>query len=402
MTQPLFQSLAAHIVKPEWADRVVSRAYDAMSHAERDEIAKSNPWSYLNVTRSPADSAATDPEIEALLSSCGDALDRLFQDEVYEAPPGEGLLIYRLALPHHTQTGIVGLMPTEATHDGRIRKHENILPARAELLARHLEAVGAASSPVALAHRPTPAITEMVAEITATEPALSTSAGGVEQTLWRTTDAQTAALQAALQSLTLYITDGHHRFGAAAVAASKEPGSPHSRVLSVSFPSDEQRILAFHRRVRHTNGHSPAELIAALGAVGDITQLADAPDGHPRPNGTGEATVYLDNTWYRFSFHSDPEIDPAIDAEVLQVKVLDPILGIIDPNGDDDVEYLADPVGVAELVTRCDADNGVAFVLHPTTIEQIIAVADSQGLMPPKSSYFEPKPRSGLFVHRIE
>ncbi len=402
MTQPLFQSLGAHIVKPDWADRVVSRAYDAMSDAERDEIARNNPWSYLNVTRSPADSAATDAEIQALLTSCGAALERLFEAEVYDPPPTEGLLIYRLALEHHAQTGIVGMMPTEATHDGRIRKHENILPARAELLAQHLEAVGAASSPVALAHVSTPMLTAMINEITATEPALTTSAGAVEQTLWRTTEAQTVALQAELQSLTLYITDGHHRFGAAAVAASKNPGSPHSRVLSVSFPADEQRILAFHRRVRHTNGLSPAELVEALGAVGSITTLVDTPSGHPRPSASGEATVYLDRTWYRFALPEDPTFSPAIDAELLQAKVLAPILGITDPNGDDAIEYLADPVGIAELVERCDRDQGVAFVMHPTTIEQIIAVADSQGLMPPKSSYFEPKPRSGLFVHRFE
>lgn len=401
MTEPLFQNFFPHVVKAEWADRVVTGAYDAVGPAERHDIANNQPYSYLNVTRSPGDNPEKELTTDELLTLGRSSLDFLFDAEVFQAPDGPGLVVYRLTLDGHSQVGVVGLMPVEAAVDGRIRKHEDVRPARAELLARHLEVVGAASSPVALTHETDPMLDGVVAGIVETAPTLSTTAGNVGQDVWVLDGDQSSELQRLLQNKTFYITDGHHRFAAAGVAAGRhETGSPYHRVLVVSFPSDELRVLPFHRRVAHRNEMIVDDLLDELRKIGDLRPLAGIDEAHPLD---GEVSVYVANSWHRFTLPGlGTDTVSRLDVSELQNAVLDPIFGISEPNADPAIEYIADPIGIEELVRRCDVDGGVAFILSATTIEQIMTVADSNGLMPPKSSYFDPKPRSGIFLRVLE
>ncbi len=401
MTEPLFQNFSPRIVTSDWADRVITGAYNAMTPADRHRVAEDNPYSYLNVTRSPGDDPVDQHQIEDLLALGKQSLQQLFDVEAF-ADGEEGLLLYRLTLGSHSQTGIVGLMPIEAAHDGRIRKHEDVRPARAELLARHLEVVGAASSPVALAHRTDPQLEDKIQSLTDAPPTLQTSAGGVDQTVWKVGPTESATLRDLLQNRTFYITDGHHRFAAAAVAAGRhEAGSPYHRVLVVSFPTESMRVLPFHRRVSHLNGMTPAQVLERLTQVGQLTPLAAGIDS-ARPSSSA-VSVYVDGGWHRLDLgESDGPPLARLGVSVLQNTVLEPILGITEPNADPTIEFVADPVGIEELVRRCDADGGIAFIVPATTIDEIMTVADSNGLMPPKSSYFDPKPRSGIFLRVLE
>lgn len=401
MTEPLFQNFFPHLVKADWADRVVTGAYDAVGPAERHDIANNHPYSYLNVTRSPGDDPDAELTTEELLALGKLSLDFLLDAEVFQAPDEPGLVVYRLTLDGHSQVGVVGLMPVEAAVDGRIRKHEDVRPARAELLARHLEVVGAASSPVALTHETDPILDRVIDAIVDTEPTLSTTAGNVGQDVWVLGTDKSNDLQELLQNKTYYITDGHHRFAAAGVAASRhETGSPYHRVLVVSFPSDELRVLPFHRRVAHRNDMVVDDLLDALREIGNLRELAGIDEARPP---VGQVSVYIANSWHRLTLPDlGSDTMSRLDVSELQNSVLDPIFGISEPNADPAIEYIADPIGIDELVRRCDADGGVAFILSATTIEDIMTVADSNGLMPPKSSYFDPKPRSGLFLRVLE
>ena len=403
MTEPLFQNFVPHIVKSEWADRVVTGAYDAVGPAERNDIANNRPYSYLNVTRSPGDDPEKDLSTEELLALGRSSLEFLLEAEVFSAAAEPGLVVYRLTLDGHSQVGVVGLMPVEAAVDGRIRKHEDVRPARAELLARHLEVVGAASSPVALTHETDSALDELISAIAAREPTLSTEAGNVGQEVWLLDSATSKQLQTLLQNKTFYITDGHHRFAAAAVAAGRhETGSPFHRVLVVSFPSEELRVLPFHRRVAHRADMVVDDLLEELRQLGELRPLSGIEEAHPP---IGQISIYLANSWHRLVLPKPLVGEQGVsllDVSVLQDAILDPIFGISDPNADPNIEYIADPIGIDELVRRCDSDGGVAFILAATTIDDIMTVADSNGLMPPKSSYFDPKPRSGLFLRILE
>lgn len=405
MTEPLFQGFLPHVVTAEWADRVITGAYDALSPTQRSAIANSEPYSYLNVTRSPGDDPDRELSAEELLAMGRDSLQTLRDAQVFAAPDEPGLVVYRLTLGDHQQVGVVGLMPVEAALDGRIRKHEDVRPARTELLARHLEVVGAASSPVALTHQSDANLNSVVDRVVANPPALATGAGNVGQEVWILDAATSGQLQDLLQNKTFYITDGHHRFAAAAVAAGRhETGSAFHRVLVASFPSEQLRVLPFHRRVAHRNDMTVDDLLAALGQVGEIRPLSGIDQAPPPP---GEVSIYLANSWHRLTLSNGDQSQhndavSGLDVSVLQDAILDPILGISEPNADPAIEYVADPVGIDELVRRCDVDGGVAFILAATTIEDIMTVADSNGLMPPKSSYFDPKPRSGVFLRLLE
>lgn len=401
MTRPLFGDFFPHIVRPVWAEQVITGAYDAVSPSERQRLTTENPYNYLNVTRSPGDNPGGGDDIEGLLANGRASLNQLFEVDAFEPPTHAGLLIYRLRLGDHSQTGIVGLMPVEALQDGRIRKHEGVRPARADLLARHLEVVGAASSPVALSHRPNLAMHKLISEIEATPPNLDVDAGGVHQTVWRTTQAQSDRLRELFEGETLYITDGHHRSAATEVAAARNGSeSPYGSILAVSFPAEQLRVLPFHRRVSHTNDLSPQQLVARIGDIAKLHELSES--ANKRPANPGEVTLYHDHAWYSIVL---PEggVDPVskLDVMVLQDKIMSPILGIADQSADPALEFVADPVGIDELVRRCDDDGGVAFVVAATSVEEIMEVADSHELMPPKSSYFNPKPRSGVFLRLL-
>lgn len=400
--EPILAPFAAWIVKPEWADLVISRAYDTFSPDQRREVAAENQYSYMNVTRSPEDllpgHTAT---IDELVSEGVSAFRRLLNAEAFEPTDQPCFYVYRMTTHGRSQTGIVGTMPVSALSDGRVRIHENVRPDRTTLLTRHIIEVGATSSPIALTFRSGHAYSNLVDELTTGEPALDHLArdSNVRHEMWIVPLERTGEVAAIFENKIMYLTDGHHRAAAAVAAQAQMSDDPaFARTLAIAFPDDHLRIEAFHRMAADSAGRPPEAIVEALR---EAVSLEEVPGpNQARPTRSGEVGVYVDGHWYRFQLPGPAGATPVdrLDVERLRVHVLDPILGADELGQSGAVGYVAEPTGIDSLVHRCDADDLAGFLVHPTSIEELMAVADAGKLMPPKSSYVAPKPCAGVFL----
>ena len=397
------------VVHSEWAERVTTGPYDAYSPDERAALSEANPYSFLNVTRSMEDvPEERRHDVDGLLAECAEAMDRLYDVGAYRSFEDPALFLYRLEVDRpdgrHSQTGIMGLVPVVGDLDRRILRHEEVQPDRTELMARHLVTVGASSSPISLAYRADADLDSEVARCCAAEPVLVSASEGVDQVVWAVTGSDAEHLANLVGDRTLYVTDGHHRMAAAAQAlqANEDAPGPLAWTQAVLFPDQEMLVLPFHRRVGDARRRSPADLLGALWTVGSIEERDGAEAA--RPDLPGRVGVYLGGRWYSLVLPEaagDRAVD-LLDVARLQDGVLGPVFGIIDPGRDPMIDYVPDPAGLDALAGRCDEDGRVGFVTHPLSVTELMAVADAGGLMPPKSSYFEPKPRSGVFLRRLD
>jgi len=395
------------VVREEWADRVTTGPYDAYSAAERIAISEANPYSFLNVTRSQEDVPAEwRDDVDWLIGQCAESMQRIYDAGAYAEHDRPTLFLYRLDTGDHVQTGIMGLVPVTEPDDRRVLRHEAVRPGRADLLTRHLLEVGMSSSPISLTYRTDDALDAALADGCAGEPVLEADGDGIHQTVWAVTGGAAAAIVEAMGDRPLYVTDGHHRLAAAVDARHRNPGigadHPLQRTQAVLFPDAEMQVLAAHRRVGDRAGRSVDDLTAALSAVVDLEPCAGADEA--RPSSPGEAGTYVGGRWFRFALPdaSGNRAVDLLDVSRLQDGVLAPVFGITDPGSDPQIDYVPEPVGIEALVARCDADGRVGFLVHETSVAEMMAVADEDDLMPPKSSYFEPKPRSGVFVRRLD
>ena len=394
-SEPIFAPFSGWIVKPEWADLVISRAYDTFSPDQRREVAAANQYSYMNVTRSPEDllpgHTAT---IDQLVAEGVAAFRRLLSSEAFD-PTGEpSFYLYRMTTHGRSQTGVVGTMPNSALRDGRIRIHENVRPDRTTLLTRHIIEVGATSSPIALTFRSGPNYSALIGELTTGEPVLDHLArdSDVRHEIWIAPIDRIAEVAAIFHDKILYLTDGHHRAAAAVAAEAEMEGEPaFTRTLAIAFPDDHVRIEAFHRVVTDAARRPPDAVLADLRSVAGIDEVAGLDDA--RPTRAGEVGMYLDGHWYHFELPGPAADTPVdrLDVERLRACMLDPIMGANELGQSGAVGYVAEPTGIDSLIRRCDADGLVGFIVHPTSIEELMAVADARQLMPPKSSYVAPK-----------
>ncbi|MBC8364620.1 MAG: DUF1015 domain-containing protein [Actinobacteria bacterium] len=409
--QEVLRPFPGLVVHPDWADRVVSGPYDAYSPAQRAAMAAENPYSFLHVTRSQEDVPPEErDDIDALIDYCADSMDRLYDLGAYRSHDEPVLFLYRMGIDtpegRHVQTGIMGLVPVTDVDDPRILRHEAVRPGRTDLLARHLLTVGSSSSPISLTYRSDGELEAAIARCCETPPVLDARHEGVEQTVWAVGGDDSASLIAAFGGRSLYVTDGHHRLAAAVDARSRVPERPDDGPLewiqAVLFADEQMLVLPFHRRVGDSAGRRADELAEALGACGLLVPI-EAADA-ARPQHPGSVGVYLGGGWYTLDLPlpaGDRAVD-ALDVSRLQDGILGPVFGVTDPGSDPMIDYVPDPVGMSELVNRCDEDNRVGFVLYPTSVTELMDVADDGDLMPPKSSYFEPKPRSGVFIRRLD
>jgi uncharacterized protein (DUF1015 family) len=405
----VLQPFPGLVVHSEWAERVTSGPYDAYSPGERAALAEANPYSFLNVTRSMEDvPEERRHDVDGLLGECTEAMDRLYDVGAYRSFEDPALFLYRLEVDRpegrHSQTGIMGLVPVVGDHDHRILRHEDVRPDRTELMARHLVTVGASSSPICLAYRADADLDAEVVRCCTAEPVLVSASEGVDQTVWVVTGSDAERIADLVGDRTLYVTDGHHRMAAAAQALRVNEGAPGllAWTQAVLFPDREMLVLPFHRRVGDARRRPPEDLLEALWAVGPIEERDGAEAA--RPGLPGHVGVYLGGRWYSLVLPEaagDRAVD-LLDVVRLQDGVLGPVFGIIDPGRDPMIDYVPDPAGLDVLTGRCDEDGRVGFVMHPLSVTELMAVADAGGLMPPKSSYFEPKPRSGVFLRRLD
>jgi len=397
------------VVHSEWAERVTTGPYDAYSPDERAALSETNPYSFLNVTRSMEDvPEERRHDVDGLLAECAAAMDRLYGVGAYRSFEDPALFLYRLEVDRptgrHSQTGIVGLVPVVGDRDHRILRHEEVRPDRTELMARHLVTVGASSSPISLAYRADADLDAEVARCCAAEPVLVSGSEGVDQVVWAVTGSDAEHLADLIGDRTLYVTDGHHRMAAAAQAlqATEDAPGPLAWTQAVLFPDQEMLVLPFHRRVGDALRRLPGDLLEALWTVGSIEERDGAEAA--RPDRPGRVGVYLGGRWYSLVLPAavgDRAVD-LLDVARLQDGVLGPVFGIVDPGSDPMLDYVPDPAGLEALAGRCDEDGRVGFVTHPLSVTELMAVADAGELMPPKSSYFEPKPRSGVFLRRLD
>jgi len=404
--------LQCYHASPELAHEVACPAYDAMTPAERHEFAETHPRNYLNVMRStdefPEDQR---PTFDENLQRNSRRLQQMIADGLFVFNDTPGFYIYRLEVDGHVQNGLVAELPVEEYDQGGVKKHEHTRRDKEDTLIRYRDQVRASSTPISLTYAGSDDIDRIVDEVHENEPLIDfTSDDGVRQTLWFVGDPRhIEALQAAFARYdAVYLTDGHHRAAVCQRWAAKRRAEnpdhtgdePYNFVLSVLFPDHENRILEYNRVVRDLDGLNPDELIEALQENFDVEQLPA--DAEKRPPARHRFGMYVDGQWYRLRAHEGvvDESDPVhcLDVCLLQDRILGPLLGIEDPRGDPRLDYVPGCYPVEELEKRVDRGGGVAFACHPTSVAELMAIADAGEVMPPKSTWFDPKVRSGLLV----
>jgi uncharacterized protein (DUF1015 family) len=384
--------------------------YDVVDRDEAAELARGNPHSFLHVGRSDIDLPDdTDPHDPRVYSGARAALEQFIAQGTLIRDREPSLYLYRQTMDGRTQVGVVGCVHVDDYENDVIRKHEKTRPDKEDDRTRHVLTLNAHAEPVFLAYRGEKRVDDLTAAVMRTEPLYDfTAPDGVRHTVWRIPDNR-ALVQAFEAVPTAYVADGHHR-SASAWRAGKERRAANPRhrgneeynwFLAVLFPADQLTILPYNRVVRDLAGKAPADVLRDLAKVGRVTRTDD-----PRPPRPGSFCVYLERAWHRVELDpgSIDRSDPigSLDVSLLQDRVLGPILGVGDPRTDKRLEFVGGIRGTAELERRVNSgDMAIAFSLYPTTMEQLIAVSDAGKVMPPKSTWFEPKLRSGLFVHEL-
>lgn len=394
--------------KSDLAPRVAAVPYDVVNREEACELARGNPHSFLHVGRADIDlPPEVDPHDPRIYRTARDAFDRFVAQGVLVREGARALYLYRQVMGSRVQTGLVGCVHIDDYEQDVIRKHEKTRQDKEDDRTRHVLTLEAHAEPVFLTYRGHPRIERLSEEVVATPPVHDfTASDGVRHTVWRIGD-PTPWLEAFKEVPHAYVADGHHR-SASAWRAGKErraanPGhrgdEEYNWFLAVLFPAEQLTIMPYNRVVRDLGGKSPAEVLQALRAVGRV-----APTNDPRPPRPGTFCVYLATAWYRVDLPEDridrSDLIGSLDVSLLQDQVLGPILGVGDPRTDKRIDFVGGIRGTAELERRVDSGEvAIGFSLYPTTVDQLMAVSDAGAIMPPKSTWFEPKLRSGLFVH---
>ena len=399
---------AAYRPAPGLADRVAAPPYDVVNRAEAAALAAGNPQSFLHVGRPDIDLPADlDPHDERVYAKGRENLERLIREGTLVPESRPSLYLYRQVWQGRAQVGIVGCVHVDDYGRDLIRKHEKTRQDKEDDRTRHVLTLNAHAEPVFLTYRDEPVLDRLAAGVTAGAPLYDfTSDDGVGHTVWRVTDP--GPWIAAFGGVPVaYVADGHHRSASAWRAGlerrAANPGhtgdEEYNWFLAVLFPASQLRILPYNRLVRDLNGLTPARFLERLAAVGRVTPAAD-----PVPSRPGTMAFFVDGAWYLL------EVDPAridhgdsigsLDVSLLQTLVLSPLLGVGDPRTDTRIDFVGGIRGTAELERRVrSGEAALAVSMYPTTLEQLMAVSDAGQIMPPKSTWFEPKLRSGLFVH---
>ncbi|MGI9614183.1 MAG: DUF1015 family protein [Acidimicrobiales bacterium] len=387
-------------------DRVPAPAHDSLSPAERRRFLETNPDCYLTVTRSPEDLAPGQVwDAEEALEASRTALDRLLAAGAFTSPETPALYLYRLTADGHCQVGFVGGVSVDDYDRGTVRIHEQIKAVRASHLATQLDELGVQSSPITLAHKPNESIAETAAAIVATDqPVIAvTSADGLRQEVWEVTDSSTiATVTDALADEFLYLIDGHHRAAAASAHRARvEPGTGEGGadlMLCAVFPSTQLKNEAFHRCV---NGVDPTELIATLEAATTVRSVDTIDEVLDRRS--DELALWTGDRWQLVTPPSARESSPleALDPVRLERHVLWPLLGIDESNPSGQLSYRHGMADRADLEQLQTLSSGAVWAMRPVPMETLMAVSDEGLTMPPKSTYFVPKVRSGVFLRSV-
>ncbi len=375
------------LVSASWADEVPSPPHDALTPAERRAHLVAHPYSYLGVTRGAEDLAPDEHLSDAeLLAESRCALGRLLDAGVFEPLRPPAFYAYGLETDGHAQLGIICGVPADGLRTGELRAHESVHGVRRDHLGRHLEVVGYQSSPVVAAYRAQPALAEVLSGAVTTDPLLDvTSADGLRQRVWALSDADSSIIAESLAAEALYIIDGHHRTGAAqSYMDLVDAEGPGAWLLAAVFPSDDMRNLSHHR--------------VWSGDLAVLRQRLDDLGSRPVAQGSfaecrdHETLIYLDDHWVAVTLPIDHAAPPVEQLEPARLRrqVLDVVGG--------EVAYRHGEGTLDDLAARVAGEGKVLFAMQPITMTELFTIADEGSFMPPKSTYFSPKARSGLFV----
>jgi uncharacterized protein (DUF1015 family) len=377
---------------PDRAAQVASVPYDVLDREEARRLAEGNPASLLRVSRPEIEfHSETDPYSDEVYARARENWQRIRSEcMVREEKPS--LYAYRLTMGKHRQTGLVAAYSIDEYDSGKIRKHERTRKQKEDDRTRHVLTLSAQTGPVFLTYRDVPEIDREIARALEGPKLYDfTAPDGVRHEAWLIADTAPLVMLFAERVGALYIADGHHR-AAAASRARAESRSGDTGFLAVAFPASQLRILPYHRLVRDLGPHSTSGFLKLLGA-----RFAVEPGDASEPP-KGSFGMYLDAKWHRL-MPKEPAASE-LDVDLLQRLVLGPLLGISDPRTDGRIDFMGGIRGTGELAARVDAGlAAVAFSLHPTRIEEVIETSDRGDIMPPKSTWFEPKLRDGLFSH---
>ncbi|MGV3774419.1 MAG: DUF1015 domain-containing protein [Verrucomicrobiales bacterium] len=392
--------------QPELASKICELPYDVMSSEEARALASGNPLSFLHVSKPeidlPAGTNLYSPEVYA---KGKENLDRLIASGNLRQDKAPSLYVYRQVMGNHTQLGLVTTTSCEEYLINIIKKHELTRVDKEDDRVRHIETLNSQTGPVFLTYKAVPEVDAAIAGISTGAPDVDfTAPDGIRHSSWSINDP--AIIQLIIERFekipALYIADGHHRSAAAARVYQARKGTGNSPwFLSVIFPHNQLQILPYNRVLKTLNGHSPEALLQRLDGVFVIQE-----NGHSRPTRKHELGLYMKGKWRTLFFrpHFASTTDPIekLDVTLLQKYVLNPLLGIEDPRTSKEINFVGGIRGPAELEKLVDSgEYACAFSMFPTSIEDLMIIADAGGIMPPKSTWFEPKLRDAMFCHML-
>jgi uncharacterized protein (DUF1015 family) len=394
--------------QPQLAKQVASRPYDVLNSAEAKAEAIGNPNSFLHITKSEIDlPESTDVHDASVYEQARKNLAAFMQRDILFRESKECYYIYQLVMNGRSQTGLVGVSSVDDYENDIIKKHEFTRPEKEEDRINHIKTSGAQTGNVFLAYRNLEALDTIIEEWKSKKTAVYdfTADDGIQHTVWIVNDDNTIARISALFEKEVpltYIADGHHRAASAAKVRKAVEADGANNFLTTLFPANQLSIMDYNRVVKDLNGLTPKNFIKELSKQFKV-ELVNS--GAVRPEKLHEFGLYLDKNWYRLESKKDTYTNDPIgilDVTILQNNVLDKILGIKDPRTDKRVDFVGGIRGLQELEKRVDSgEMAAAFSLYPVTIDQLFDIADSGNVMPPKSTWFEPKLRDGLLTHLI-
>lgn len=395
------------------ADRVAALPYDVYNREEALKEVEREPLSFLAIDRAETQfDSSVDTYADCVYDKARELLDSRIADGTFITDTDKAYYVYELTMNGRTQTGIAACASIDDYNNNIIKKHENTRADKEQDRINHVDRCSAQTGPIFFAYRADEVIRNEVAKAKETKPLYSfTSPDGIRHQVYKISNAQSVEnIEKAFAGIDdIYIADGHHR-AASAVKVGLKRREEHpdytgeeefNYFLSVLFPDEELMIMPYNRVVKDLNGYSKEEFIKKIEEKFEIEESAAAVE----PAYKAEFGMYLDEKWYKLKAKkdilSDVPVD-GLDVAILQNNLLEPVLGIHDPKTDKRIDFVGGIRGLLELEKRCHTDCVLAFSMYPTSIAELFAVADAGRLMPPKSTWFEPKLRSGLFIHKIE
>lgn len=397
----------------EVVSRVAALPYDVYNRTEAKEVVKKEPLSFLNIDRAETQfDDSVDTYAPCVYEKASEMLHAWMDNGIFIKDEANCYYVYELIMNGRSQTGIVACSSIDDYQNNIIKKHENTRADKELDRITHVDTCSAQTGPIFLAYRSKEEINVIVDAVMKTEPLYAfTSDDGVTHNVWKIADtSDVGKIQDAFAKIQeIYIADGHHRAASAVKVGLKRreenPGytgeEEFNYFLSVLFPHDQLMIMDYNRTVKDLNGYSKEEFFEKIREHFDLEEMS----GKASPSKKAEFTMYLDKKWYRLTAKKElQDITDAVaslDVSLLQDYLLGPVLGIQDPRTDKRIDFIGGIRGLEELERRADEDMKVSFAMYPTSITELFDVADAKKLMPPKSTWFEPKLRSGIFIHEI-